>query len=164
MNPRSLMLVADDDENDLRMILEALAGRGADLEVRTVHDGAETLDYLYGREAFKDRLPGNPEVLLLDLNMPRIDGWEVLRQVKADATLRTIPVVVFTSSSRDHDVEQCYELGANAYVVKPIDFHAFTEVVRDIRVFWTERNHPPVQPRARQVASGQAGAKADHPP
>ena len=160
MSRHSLILVADDDENDLRMTLEALAGRSADLEVRTVHDGAEALDYLYGREAFKDRPAGNPEVLLLDLNMPRVDGWEVLRRVKTDAALRTIPVVVFTSSSRDHDVGECYELGANAYVVKPIGFREFTEVVRDIQHFWTECNHPP---RASRATQGADAAKTVRP-
>jgi CheY-like chemotaxis protein len=160
MSRRNLILVADDDENDLRMTLEALAQRGTDLEVRTVHDGAEALDYLYGREAFKDRPAGNPEMLLLDLNMPRIDGWEVLRRIKTDAALHTIPVIVFTSSSRDHDVDQCYELGANAYVVKPIDFHQFTEVVRDIQHFWTECNRPPGPLHAVETAPGPVGTKA----
>jgi CheY-like chemotaxis protein len=164
MSRPSQILVADDDENDLRMTLAALAQRGTDLEVHTVHDGAEALDYLYGREAFKDRPAGNPEVLLLDLNMPRIDGWEVLRRIKADAALRSIPVVVFTSSSRDHDVGQCYELGANAYVVKPIDFREFTEVVRDIQRFWTERNHPPIVLHAVEAVPGPAGAKAGRTP
>src|SRR5258708_40218296 len=164
MSKRNLSLVADDDENDLRMTLAALASRDADLEVRPVHDGAEALDYLYGQGAFKDRPAGNPGMLLLDLNMPRIDGWEVLRRIKADAALRTMPVVVFTSSSRDRDVEQCYELGANAYVVKPIDFKEFTEVVRDIQHFWTERNHPPVALRPVETAPGLAGAKAGRTP
>lgn len=160
MSKRNLILVVDDDENDLRMTLAALAQRGTGLEVRTAHDGAEALDYLYGREAFKGRPTGNPEMLLLDLHMPRIDGWEVLKRIKADAALRTIPVVVFTSSSRDHDVEQCYELGANAYVVKPIDFKKFTEVVHDIQHFWTECNHPPAALPAAEAASAPAGAKA----
>jgi CheY-like chemotaxis protein len=166
MSNRNLILVADDDENDLKMTLAALTRVGTDpeVEVHTVHDGAEALDYLHGEGAFKDRPAGNPQVLLLDLNMPRIDGWEVLRQVKSEANLKTIPVVVFTSSSRDHDVEQCYGLGVNAYVVKPIDFQEFTEVVRDIEVFWTKRNHPPpAQPHAFEAAPGLAGVKAARP-
>lgn len=164
MNKHNLILVADDDDNDLRMTLEALAPRGADLEVRTVRDGAEALDYLYSREAFKDRPAGNPGMVLLDLNMPRIDGWEVLRRIKSDAALHTIPVVVFTSSSREHDVDQCYALGANAYVVKPIDYHEFTEVVRAIRHFWTEHNLPPAAGRAVEAVLAPAGARAGSPP
>ncbi|MBI3885801.1 MAG: response regulator [Opitutae bacterium] len=140
--PRDI-LVADDDENDRRLTLAALDELGAELEVRTVRDGAELLDYLRREGDFKDRSPGNPALLLLDLNMPRVDGWEVLRTIKSDPALKAIPVVVFTSSSRDRDVERCYQLGANAYVVKPIDFGEFTVTVRNIRVFWTAHNHTP---------------------
>lgn len=164
MSKPHLILVADDDANDLQMLLAALAPFGSDLEVRTVRDGAEALDYLRGREAFRARPPGNPDLLLLDLNMPRVDGWTVLRQVKADAALRTIPVVVFTSSARDLDVTRCYELGANAYVVKPIDFHEFTEVVQDVRRFWTGRNHPPVALEAIEAGDGPVAAGAGCPP
>ena len=160
MSKSGPILVADDDDNDLRMTVAALTQHDADLEVRTVHDGAEALDYLYGREAFNERPAGNPALLLLDLNMPRIDGWAVLRQVKSDPMLRFIPVVVFTSSARDHDVEQCYELGANAYVVKPIDYHEFTRVVRDIQYFWIVRNHPPLPPHTAEAGPGLAAANA----
>lgn len=166
MSKPRLILVADDDANDLQMILAALAPPGSDLEVRTMRDGAETLDYLHGREGFKERPPGNPDLLLLDLNMPRVDGWAVLRQVKTDAVLRTIPVVVFTSSSRDRDVARCYELGANAYVVKPIDFHEFTGAVGDIRRFWTGCNHPPVALHTLGAGAGSSpvAASAGCPP
>ena len=143
MNKRAMILVVDDDENDVRMTLAALARHGVEAQVCVADDGAEALDYLHCRGKFKDRPPGNPGLLLLDLNMPRIDGWGVLRELKADAHFRTIPVVVFTSSARDHDVAQCYELGANAFVVKPIAFDQFSETVRDIRAFWIGRNHPP---------------------
>jgi CheY-like chemotaxis protein len=144
MNKTITILVADDDEHDLRMTLEALLQRnGRAPTVIAVHDGAEALDFLHGRGAFKSRSPGNPQFLLLDLNMPRLDGWEVLRQIRADAALRTMPVVIFTSSGRDRDVQECYDLGANAYVVKPIDFTEFSNAIRDIQMFWTDRNEPP---------------------
>mgnify|MGYP001558632694 CR=1 FL=1 len=142
MTKSLIILVADDDENDLTMTLAALACRGAKPEVIAVNDGAEAMDYLHRRGGFQSRAPGNPDVVLLDLNMPRLDGWEVLRQIKADAKLKTIPVVVFTSSKRESDVRECYELGANAYVVKPIDYGQFTDAILDIQTFWTERNQP----------------------
>ncbi|MBI4624596.1 MAG: response regulator [Verrucomicrobia bacterium] len=141
-----ITLVADDDENDLNMTLAALACRGAQSKVFAVHDGAEAMDYLLSRGDFKSRMAGNPKVLLLDLNMPRLDGWEVLRQIKADARLKTIPVVIFTSSKRERDVRESYELGANAYVVKPIDYGEFTNAILEIQSFWTERNVPPPVP------------------
>jgi len=163
MSPRPIILVADDDENDVQMMRAALQPAGAAVEMHAVRDGAEALDYLHGRGAFQQRLPGHPAVLLLDLNMPRVDGWEVLRQVRADAALRQIPVVVFTSSSRDGDVEWCYRLGANAYVVKPIDWRQFAQVVQEIRAFWTGCNLPPVPPSAQEVISGPAGVPAGSP-
>lgn len=164
MNKHTLILVVDDDDNDLQMTRETITSRGSDLEVCTARDGAEALDFLHCRERFKDRPVRHPDLLLLDLNMPRIDGWEVLREIKDDPAFKTIPVVVFTSSSRDHDLALCYELGANAYVVKPIDFREFTEAVRGIQSFWTKHNHPPVPLPTPSGASVPAGAKAGSPP
>lgn len=165
MTGRDFILVTEDDEQDLHLTIAALAQSDADPAVPpvvAVRDGAEALDFLYARGEFQQRAPGRPVLLLLDLNMPRIDGWEVLRQLKSDERLRTIPVVVFTSSTRDSDVLHCYELGANAYVVKPADFHEFAEVVRDIRTFWTKRNFPPVPGGVRpEGLSLSAGGKAD---
>jgi CheY-like chemotaxis protein len=137
MHHERSILVADDDKNDVSMITHAL-GLGAQESggVQTVSDGAEALDYLFARGAFKGRPPGNPDVVLLDLKMPRVDGWEVLRQVKSDPTLKTIPVIVFSSSARETDILQSYQLGANAYVVKPISFHEFVETVGHIKSFW----------------------------
>lgn len=149
-----VILVADDDENDRNMTLAALASRGARSQVIAVQDGVEVLDYLLSRGEFKARVPGHPNVLLLDLNMPRIDGWEVLRQIKADAGLRSIPVVIFTSSKRERDVRESYALGANAYVVKPIDFGEFTDALLEIQAFWTERNVPPPTPALANPAAG----------
>jgi len=138
---KTSILVADDDDNDLRMIEMALSGDGRPPGVRFVHDGGEALDYLYARGRYSQGQGESPALILLDLHMPRVDGWEVLRQVKSDDRLKSIPIVIFSSSARETDVRHCYDLGANAYVVKPIDFPRFQEVVSAIKTFWTECNH-----------------------
>jgi CheY-like chemotaxis protein len=108
-----------------------------------VRDGAEALDYLYRRGAFAQEPDGNPIVILLDLKMPKVDGIQVLRQIKSDKDLQTIPVVILTSSRESRDMETCYQLGVNAYVVKPVKFADFVEAVREIGVFWALINEPP---------------------
>jgi len=143
MSRTFIILVADDDENDLAMTLAALTSQGDVQRVCAVHEGAEALDFLYSHGSFQSRAPGNPELVLLDLHMPRVDGWGVLRQIKSDATLKTIPVIIFTSSARERDVQFSYELGANAYVVKPIDYREYKAVLTDLHSFWLERNAPP---------------------
>ena len=112
-------------------------------EVFYVWDGAEALDYLYRRGEYTGRSEGNPAVVLLDLKMPRVDGLEVLRQVKGDPVLRRVPVVVMTSSREDRDLNTCYELGVNAYVVKPVKFQAFVEAVQQVGAFWAVLNELP---------------------
>jgi two-component system response regulator len=146
MNAGPGLLLVDDDENDLRMIAAVLGGTNAIAAVNFVHDGAEALDYLHGRGAFAAEPPPLPGLILLDLHMPRVNGWEVLRQVKGDERLRSIPIVIFSSSARDSDVAQSYALGANAYVVKPIDFTEFGRVVRAIQGFWLQCNQFPLLP------------------
>ncbi|HTL67395.1 MAG TPA: response regulator [Lacunisphaera sp.] len=143
MNKAPLILVADDDQNDLRMIADVLDRAGDATRRYYVSDGAEALDFLHRRGAYQDRPPGPPGLVLLDLNMPRIDGWEVLRQVKHDAALGLVPIVVFSSSAREADVRACYEFGANAYAVKPIDFQEFRRTVAAVQAFWLECNQPP---------------------
>jgi DNA-binding response OmpR family regulator len=106
-------------------------------------DGAETLDYLWRRNAYANRIGGNPVLMLLDLKMPKVDGLEVLRQVKSSAQFKTIPVVVLTSSREELDVVRSYDLGVNAYVVKPVDFHDFVEAVKLLGGFWAVVNEPP---------------------
>jgi CheY-like chemotaxis protein len=138
---KTSILVADDDDNDLRMIEMALNEGGRPPAVNYVHDGDEALDYLYARGRYSQGRGEGPALIVLDLHMPRVDGWEVLRQVKADERLKSIPVVIFSSSAREADVRHCYDLGANAYVVKPIEFARFQEAVAAIKVFWTEHNH-----------------------
>lgn len=138
---KTTILVVDDDENDLRMIEMALIEDDQPLFVRYVRDGAEALDYLLARGRYSPGPAECPALILLDLHMPRVDGWEVLRQVKGDDRLKWIPIVIFSSSARDVDVRQCYALGANAYVVKPIDYTRFRETISAIRTFWAGCNH-----------------------
>lgn len=107
------------------------------------HDGAEVLDYLYCRGQFKTRLQGNPAVVFLDLKMPKVNGLEVLRTIKSDATLKPIPVVMLTSSREERDLVESYALGANAYVVKPVEFHQFLKAVKELGIFWGVINEPP---------------------
>jgi CheY-like chemotaxis protein len=106
-------------------------------------DGAEALDYLYCRGAFTSRHRGNPVVVFLDLKMPKVDGLEVLRTMKSDASLRSIPVVMLTSSREERDLRESYALGANAYVVKPVEFGRFVSAVKELSLFWGIINEPP---------------------
>ena len=140
--PKCILLV-DDNANDLEMTRMALAKQSRSHEVIVAHDGEEALDYLYRRGKFEHRERGNPMVVLLDLKMPKVDGLEVLRQVKSDGQLKRIPVVMLTSSGEVGDVTNCYQLGVNAYVVKPVDFHEFLTAVKGIESFWAEINVPP---------------------
>ncbi|HYP16147.1 MAG TPA: response regulator, partial [Opitutus sp.] len=103
------------------------------------------IEYLFRRGRFADRPPGNPVLALLDLKMPKVDGLEVLRQIKEHEELRTMPVVMLTSSREEQDIVSSYRLGTNAYVVKPVDFHAFIEAVKQLGTFWTIHNEPPPQ-------------------
>jgi CheY-like chemotaxis protein len=137
------ILLAEDSAQDIELTLNALAEHNITNSVAVARDGAEALDYLYGRGKFADRDSGNPVLLLLDLKMPKVDGLEVLRTVKSDPRLRTIPVVVLTSSREEQDVVRSYELGVNAYVVKPVEFEKFLRAVRDLGLFWTLVNEPP---------------------
>jgi CheY-like chemotaxis protein len=141
------ILLAEDSPQDVELTLNALAEQNIGNSVAVARDGAEALDYLYKRGKFTDRENGNPVLLLLDLKMPKVDGLEVLRTVKSDPRLRTIPVVVLTSSREEQDVVRSYELGVNAYVVKPVEFDKFLRAVRDLGLFWMLVNEPP--PAAR---------------
>ncbi len=137
------ILLAEDDPKDIELTLTALADYHLSSQIVTVRDGVEALDYLYYRGAFAQRPTGPPVVILLDLKMPRLDGLQVLRKIRADEQLRLIPVVILTSSREDRDLAECYRLGVNAYVVKPVHFNEFAEVVKGIGVFWALINEPP---------------------
>jgi CheY-like chemotaxis protein len=137
------ILVAEDDENDAELILNALGRYNIANEVVVVEDGAEALDYLHRRGAYETRAEGNPILVLLDIKMPRVDGLEVLREIRADERLKMIPAVILTSSRQEGDLLAGYQLGVNAYVVKPVDFNEFVEAVRELGVFWLMVNEPP---------------------
>ncbi len=139
------ILLAEDNPFDLELALAGLAEYRLTNEVVVVRDGAETLDYLKRRGQFADRPHGGPMVILLDLKMPNVDGLEVLRQIKNDPALRTIPIVVLTSSREEQDVIESYNLGVNAYVVKPVAFDKFVEVVKQIGLFWVLTNEVPTR-------------------
>jgi CheY-like chemotaxis protein len=152
MNPKKILLV-DDSPRDTEMTINVLEQYNLANEVTTLRDGAEALDYMYRRGDFATRSDADPAVIMLDLKMPRVDGLEVLRQLKADARFRAIPIVVMTSSREDQDLNKCYELGVNAYVVKPLSFHEFIEAVKTLGAFWAVLNeippkgsHPPHSP------------------
>jgi CheY-like chemotaxis protein len=144
MKPKKILLV-DDSPRDTEMALNVLQEYNLANEITTLRDGAEALDYMYRRGEFATRSDSDPAVILLDLKMPRVDGLEVLRQLKADPNFRTIPVVVMTSSREDQDLNQCYELNVNAYVVKPLSFHEFIEAVKTLGAFWAVLNELPVR-------------------
>jgi CheY-like chemotaxis protein len=137
------ILLAEDNENDVELTLTALQECRLSNEVEVVRDGADALDYIYHRGNYTERLDGLPCVILLDLKMPRVDGLEVLRQLKSDPMLRHIPVVMLTSSREEKDLVQSYDLGVNAFVVKPVDFEQFLKVIRNLGMFWAIVNEPP---------------------
>lgn len=137
------ILFAEDNPKDVELTLEALGDHNLANNVIVVRDGVETMDYLRCEGKYKQRKPGNPAVILLDIKMPRMDGIEVLKAIKSDKKLRTLPVVMLTSSREEQDVIKSYELGVNAYVVKPVDFKEFIEAVKQLGVFWAVINEVP---------------------
>ena len=143
MNILGRILMVEDDPRDVELTLTALADYNLTNEVVVIHDGAEALDYLYRRGNYKARSSENPAVLLLDLKLPKVDGLEVLQQIKSDEALRMIPVVVLTSSREERDMVASYKLGVNAYVVKPVDFHEFVNAIKELGMFWAIVNEPP---------------------
>jgi CheY-like chemotaxis protein len=143
MNELRSFLLAEDNPNDVELTLAAFSEHNLANEVFVVSDGEEALDYLYQRGRFKDRANGNPAVILLDLKMPKVDGLEVLRTIKQDEKLKSIPVVMLTSSREEPDLLRSYQLGVNAYVVKPVDFQSFMDAVKQLGAFWALFNEPP---------------------
>lgn len=137
------ILLVEDNPKDLELTLIALAKSQLANEVVIARDGAEALDYLLMRGAFGERVAGNPAVILLDLKLPKLDGIEVLQAVRSTPSLKSVPVVMLTSSREEPDLLRSYELGVNAYVVKPVDFRDFVEAIADLGVFWAVLNEPP---------------------
>jgi len=137
------ILLVEDSVRDAELILDALDGNNLANEIVHVRDGAEALDYLFRRGPFTGRSDDQPALLLLDLKLPKVDGLEVLRQIKGDAALKMIPVVMMTSSREEQDVVRSYELGVNAYVVKPLKFQDFVDAVKQVSGFWAVLNEVP---------------------
>jgi len=135
--------MVEDDPKDVELTLTALEDYNLANEVVVVRDGEEALNYLNCRNEYAERSSGNPAVMLLDLKLPKVDGLEVLRQVKSNDALSLIPVVVLTSSREEKDLIASYKLGVNAYVVKPVDFHEFVNAIKELGVFWAVINAPP---------------------
>lgn len=137
------ILIVEDDPKDVELTLAALDEYNLANEVVVTRDGQEALDYLYCSGNYDARPHDNPAVILLDLKLPKIDGLEVLQQIKSDERVKMIPVVVLTSSNEEKDMMRSYSLGVNAYVVKPVDFHEFINAVKELGIFWAIVNQPP---------------------
>jgi CheY-like chemotaxis protein len=138
------ILVVEDNPTDAELCLRSLKNRNLANNIVWLRDGAEALDYLFWRGPFADRdRSNNPRVVLLDLRLPKVDGKEVLKQIKADEQLRSIPIVILTSSREDRDITECYKLGANSFVVKPVEFDNFAETVARLGYYWSLINTPP---------------------
>ncbi|MGA7629877.1 MAG: response regulator [Terriglobales bacterium] len=142
-NELGRILIVEDDPRDVDLTLMALEDYKLANQVVITRDGQEALDYLYCQGQFHTRSDGNPAVVMLDLKLPKVDGLEVLKQVRSDENLKMIPVVVLTSSHEEKDMMRSYKLGVNAYVVKPVDFHEFVNAVKELGVFWAVINEPP---------------------
>jgi len=143
MSELGRILVVEDDPRDVELTLTALDEYKLANEVVLARDGKEALDYLYCREQFASRSDESPAVILLDLKLPKVNGLEVLQQIRSDERLKMIPVVVLTSSHEERDMLTSYQLGVNAYVVKPVDFHEFVNAVKELGMFWAVINQPP---------------------
>jgi CheY-like chemotaxis protein len=137
------ILLAEDNPNDVELTLDALAAHNLANRVTVAQDGVEALEYLRCEGVFAGRTPGKPAVVLLDIKMPRKDGLEVLREIRNDPELKRLPVVILTSSREEQDIITSYDLGVNAYVVKPVDFQAFIDAVEHLGVFWALINERP---------------------
>ncbi|VTU24513.1 response regulator [Variovorax sp. RA8] len=137
------ILLVEDDKRDLELTLIALERSQLANDVVILRDGAQALDYLRREGDYAGRTAGNPAVILLDLKLPKVTGLEVLKEVRADTALRSIPIVMLTSSQEESDVIKSYEQGVNAYVVKPVLFEQFVSAIADLGVFWAVLNEPP---------------------
>jgi CheY-like chemotaxis protein len=159
MSPIRKILLVEDDPKDIELTLTALGEYRLANAVVVVRDGEQALDYLYRRGNSALRDDDHPAVVLLDLKMPKVGGLEVLRQMRADAKLKLVPVVILTSSRQEQDLVNSYQLGVNAYVVKPVDFHQFVEAVKTLGVFWAILNEPcPASPTGQPRALGDRAA------
>jgi CheY-like chemotaxis protein len=143
MNSLRPILLVEDNLNDIELTCAALKQNNVANEIVVARHGGEALDFLYRRANFENRIIGNPVVIFLDLKMPKVDGLEVLRQIKKDDSLKIIPVVMLTSSREEADLVKSYQMGVNAYVVKPVGFDQFSDAIRQLGIFWAVLNEPP---------------------
>jgi two-component system response regulator len=146
MSEKTILLV-EDNPDDEKLTVRALRKNNISNQLVVAHDGAEALDLLFGRGKHAGNPMPLPEMILLDLNLPKVSGLEVLREIRADPRTRRLAVVILTSSSEERDVCSGYDLGANSYVRKPVDFAEFTEAVRNLGLYWLVLNLAPPQPR-----------------
>ena len=143
--PRPLILLVEDNPNDVRLALHAFKQVNPDYQIQVVRDGVEALDYLFGLGAYAHLTAADkPTLILMDIKLPRVDGIEVLRVIKADERTRNIPVVMLTSSREERDIVESYRLGVNSYIVKPVDFDQFTQALGLLGKYWISLNNPPV--------------------
>lgn len=139
------ILLVEDDVDDAEMTIDAMCKNNLANKLIHIQDGEEALDFLFGTGKYIDRdINLKPKLILLDLKMPKVNGMEVLKRVKSSHITRKIPVVILTSSKEDPDVSKCYELGANGYIVKPVEFESFTKAVIELGMYWLLLNQPPV--------------------
>ena len=137
------ILLAEDNPNDVELIILSLKGSGNTMNIEVVNDGVEALEYIRYQGKYKNRNHGHPAVILLDIKMPRMDGIEVLQEIKCDSELKMIPVVMLTSSREEQDLLKSYSLGVNAYIVKPVDFYQFNDALKQLGSFWAILNELP---------------------
>ena len=143
MNHEAEILLIEDNMSDAELTIRALKKNNLANKLIHLKDGAEALDFIFARGIYSDRNMGNnPKVILLDLKMPKVNGIEVLQKIKSDDRTKKIPVVILTSSKEDPDIKECYRLGVNSYVVKPVDFEAFIKAVSELGLYWMILNQP----------------------
>jgi CheY-like chemotaxis protein len=143
------ILLVEDNPSDAELALHAFRKHKLTNKIHLVRDGEEALDFIFRTGAYADRNPADqPKVILLDIKLPKVDGLEVLRRIKADATTKSIPVVMLTSSREERDIIEGYRLGVNSYIVKPVEFDQFTNAVRELGMYWLLLNRPPTEKAA----------------
>lgn len=143
VSQRKKILLVEDNAHDVELTVRVLRTIGIAADVDVVNDGEEAINYLYRRGAFESRSESVPSLVILDLKMPKLDGAETLAEIKGDDRFRCLPVVMLTSSGETQDLRVCYRLGANGYVVKPVDAKEFTKAIKDLAAYWLDTNQPP---------------------
>lgn len=144
MNSKIQILLVEDNKSDAELTIRALKKNNLANELTHVRDGAEALDFIFAQGRYFDRkMDDIPNVIILDLKMPKVNGIEVLRRIKSDERTKKIPVVMLTSSKEDPDIQECYRLGVNSYVVKPVEFNHFIKAITDLGLYWMILNQPP---------------------